>query len=669
MQFYKYSGIISDPKWSKEFNEFGLTGKAIRAIAMKSSSFNQGLHKKAFYFVSDASEKVITIGILIKELRSPEKQAGSFARAIGFTMKDIVLEEITFSSFRDLLSRADRRDFINDDDTVLEEFDLNRLIGYRGIDFEEGLIEDHEKEDVYETARKFLSNETLLPELDRIYAAKTRYAASGHPVHYMIQTDDEEIRKGMYRLLAEALYANGRISSRRYSCLSFKPGSGFSRTSLECLYKSSFGGVVIAEYQAGDDTEDDHASGIRETVKDICGIMQKYRNQVLTVFCLPRSCAASRSYIYEYLGNTGIIELKEEFAYAKRAEEFLKMLASEVHIRTDKALFSAIETEKGYLAPELRDLFDSWYANKLKTKIYPQYSGITSAKREAAKTDPTGSAYEELTAMPGLAEAKKVIGQALDYYKAQRLFADKGMSEARPAMHMVFTGNPGTAKTSAARLFARIMRENGLLSKGNLIEVGRSDLVGKYVGWTAPTIKNKFREAKGGVLFIDEAYSLVDDRSGSYGDEAINTIVQEMENHREDVIVIFAGYPAEMEKFLQKNPGLRSRIAFHVPFADYSTEELIKIAGVIASQKGLCLSENAEEKLRPVFDRAKENADFGNGRYVRNIIEKARMAQASRLLSMDVDAVTAEDVRTILAGDIEIPEEHVHEKHAFGFVA
>ena len=130
-------------------------------------------------------------------------------------------------------------------------------------------------------------------------------------------------------------------------------------------------------------------------------------------------------------------------------------------------------------------------------------------------------------------------------------------------MHMVFTGNPGTAKTTVARLFARILKENGVLSKGDLIECGRSDLVGKYVGWTAVQVKNMFKKAKGSVLFIDEAYSLCDDRSGSYGDEAINTIVQEMENNRDDMVVIFAGYPKEMNDFLDRNPGLRSRIAFH----------------------------------------------------------------------------------------------------------
>ena len=164
------------------------------------------------------------------------------------------------------------------------------------------------------------------------------------------------------------------------------------------------------------------------------------------------------------------------------------------------------------------------------------------------------------------------------------MFADKNIGKQHFTRHMVFTGNPGTAKTTVARLFARIMKENNLLETGEFIEVGRADLVGKFVGWTASLIKKRFSEAKGGVLFIDEAYSLVDDRSGSFGDEAINTIVQEMENNRENVIVIFAGYPDRMKEFIDRNPGLSSRIAFHVSFPDYSTPELCDIANLAAKR-------------------------------------------------------------------------------------
>lgn len=197
------------------------------------------------------------------------------------------------------------------------------------------------------------------------------------------------------------------------------------------------------------------------------------------------------------------------------------------------------------------------------------------------------------------------------------------------------------------------MKENHLLSNGNLVEVGRGDLIGKYVGWTAPGIQNKFSEARGGVLFIDEAYALLDDRTGSFGDEAIDTIVQEMENHREDMMVIFAGYPDKMEEFLQRNPGLRSRIAFHVSFNDYNTEELCDIANLIAGKQGLKLTNKAQQKLADIFDVAKNEKDFGNGRYVRNVIERAKMAQACRLLSMDSDDISKNDIATICDEDIE----------------
>jgi AAA+ superfamily predicted ATPase len=222
-------------------------------------------------------------------------------------------------------------------------------------------------------------------------------------------------------------------------------------------------------------------------------------------------------------------------------------------------------------------------------------------------------------------------------------------------MHMVFSGSPGTAKTSAARLFAKIMKDNGVLSVGGLVEVGRGDLVGKYVGWTAKTVTNKFREAKGSVLFIDEAYSLVDDRSGSYGDEAINTIVQEMENRRDDIVVIFAGYTDKMEEFLQRNPGLRSRIAFHIPFPDYSVNELLEILELMAGKQSMTLDAGVREKVIPIVERARKEQDFGNGRYMRTLLDNARMKLAGRMLAHGSDNVTKKDLTRLTAADFEAP--------------
>ena len=657
MLFYRAEGIITDESWAERNFDRRVMRENVRKIAGKSKAFNRKHGANAFFYVTDAAEDTVTVGAICREPIDPKKQLSAFLRTVQLELRDLFMEEVTLNTTRNMLQTASRNDYIEDDDDILEFFDLDNLVGRcsRGLDFSENMLEKVGKTAAFREAERFLMKDAFLPELHRIYAGKHCSRATGHPVHYMIQTDDRDTRKRMCRLLLQTLYMNGRIRSKRYSHLDFKPGESFSLTVYDCLYKSSVGGAVVVRYHANDDSEDDRASGGRETIESLCEVMKKYSNQVLTIFCLPRECTKSRDIFYENLGNVSFVELKEEFVSGERAEEFLKMLARENKIRADKNLFARLEDDRGYLAPDLRELFDTWYNNKLKTGVYPQYREITTAKREVVKAAPKGSAYDELTEMTGLTEAKKVINQALNYYKAQKLFADKGMKTDRPSMHMVFTGNPGTAKTTVARLFARIMKENNLLSKGKLIEVGRGDLVGKYVGWTAPTIQKKFREAQGSVLFIDEAYSLVDDRDGSYGDEAINTIVQEMENHRDDMVVIFAGYPDKMEGFLQKNPGLRSRIAYHVPFADYGTEELCDIAKLIAKKKGLRLTEEASGKLSGIFDAARAESDFGNGRYVRNMIEKAKMAQATRLLTMDLDSISRNDIITIRAEDIEAP--------------
>ena len=265
-----------------------------------------------------------------------------------------------------------------------------------------------------------------------------------------------------------------------------------------------------------------------------------------------------------------------------------------------------------------------------------------------------GKARAELTSMVGLSSAKDVINKAVAKFKLDKRCMDMGISRSRGAMHMVFTGNPGTAKTTVARLFAEILNDEKILSTGNFVEAGRADLVSDHVGGTARLVKDKFREAQGGVLFIDEAYSLCDHYKGSFGDEAINTIVQEMENHREDVVVIFAGYPKPMEEFLERNPGMKSRVAFNVHFEDYSTDDLCRITELMVSQKQLTLTDAAMGKLRENYDAARENDDYGNGRYVRKLLEEAEMNLANRVISLSDDELTTEALTTI--DECDIPE-------------
>jgi len=673
MQFFKLVGAFAAGSGGQGRKR--TADENVDLLAAKSEAFNKGLRGRAFFYVVNASGGTFTAMAVQKDPRmNINPQFPAYTEALGVKLTDIHAEEISLHAACNLLHRASRSDYIEDDDDVLKTLDLDYMVNRRFSDFcfREDLMDETCRDEIYAKAGRLFTKDCLLPELDRIYAGGSFGKIVGHPVHYLIQTDDAGIRREMIQALLPSLYANRRLQNRRYSAVRFRGEALHGESSAyDQFYKSNAGGTVIVQYSADyDDIDDeDTADGIRDTIEKLCSYIKKYRHQVLTILCLPRECTKLKELFYENLGTVSFVELKEEFLEGEQAGDYLKLLARDNHIRTDKKLFAKLEGNRGYLAPELRTIFDGWYNNKLKTTVYPQYKEITTVKTEVEKAKPKGDAYKELMEMIGLTEAKKVILQALNYHKAQKLFADKGMKVDRPAMHMVFTGNPGTAKTTVARLFARIMRENGLLSRGHLVEVGRGDLVGKYVGWTAQTVQKRFEQAEGGVLFIDEAYSLVDGRSGSYGDEAINTIVQEMENYRDDMVVIFAGYPDRMEEFLQKNPGLRSRIAYHVPFADYSVEELCSIAALTARKKGLHLDDQAQEKLASVFETARRQGDFGNGRYVRNILEKAKMAQAARLLTQDYESLTQKEITTLCAEDIEMPEIAAPARPRIGFSA
>ncbi|MBR5280987.1 MAG: AAA family ATPase [Clostridia bacterium] len=672
MLFYKAEGRLKH--YSEEDEDSRARRRALtRRIALQSCDFNTQSKKEAFYFVHDVSDGHVRTGCIVPDTYKVQDTMAVFLETLECEPQDVVAEETTFENMRRMLSNACREDYIDDDDEVLARFELQKIAGRygNGIEFGENFIQNQSKTEIYAQAGRSLYKEALVPELDRIFASVTTNRVHGHPVHYMIQSDDRETRKEVYRSLLQSLYNQGRLDSKRYCYINLSAEETLNFSALLSLYKMCTGCSIIVRCQVEEDAEEgNYASAYRQNVQKICKVATQYRKEVLTIFCFPRVCKHIKSLFYEYLGTMAFVEIQEEFSTMEQSRRFLNALAKEHHIRTDKALFNAVEPDKGYLAPDLRKIFDEWYNQKLRSTVYPQYKALTVAKHELAKATPRGSAYDELHNMIGLQEAKSVMQKALNYYKMQKLYGDKGIKQDMPAMHMVFTGNPGTAKTTVARLFAQIMKDNGLLSKGHLVEVGRSDLVGQFVGWTAKTVQARFKEAAGGVLFIDEAYSLVDDRNGSFGDEAINTIVQEMENRRKDLVVILAGYPDKMEEFMRKNPGLRSRIAFHVPFADYNTAELCEIATLMSKKKGLSFDKEAMRKMETIFDTVVAQDDFGNGRFVRNLLEQAQMNQASRLLEYDFDKITTAEITTLQASDFQMPPQTSEvKKRSIGFAS
>ena len=245
------------------------------------------------------------------------------------------------------------------------------------------------------------------------------------------------------------------------------------------------------------------------------------------------------------------------------------------------------------------------------------------------------NAEKKLSELIGLEEVKVVLNQQLAYNQVSALRQAHGFSNEILNRHLVFSGNPGTGKTIVARLYTKILYNNKIIQENKLVEVGRADLVGEYVGQTAPKVKRAFDEAKGGVLFIDEAYSLIPSSERDFGHEAISAIIQEMENRRDEVLVIFAGYEELMAKFIETNPGLSSRISREIKFLDYTIDQLIAILELMINKRYYRLTDDCKTVLAQHFSEVVNCRNFGNARYVRKLVDEIVFSQAQRVIEGD----------------------------------
>jgi len=279
------------------------------------------------------------------------------------------------------------------------------------------------------------------------------------------------------------------------------------------------------------------------------------------------------------------------------------------------------------------------------------------AKEEAAPVkENIEDLKKELNEYIGLTEIKEEVQSLINLVRISQLRKAQGLPETDMSLHMVFSGNPGTGKTMIARLMARIYHSLGILSKGHLVEVDRSGLVAGYVGQTAIKTQEVIQKAMGGVLFIDEAYTLTNRGGTDFGQEAVDTLLKAMEDNRDDLIVIVAGYIELMEAFVKSNPGLESRFNRFMDFPDYTVEEMTAIFEMRCQKSGYTLAEDAYDQLKTVLALgALEPKAFGNARGVRNLFERAMAAQADRLASLE--KLTKEDLMTLTKEDLIAAEQ------------
>lgn len=259
-------------------------------------------------------------------------------------------------------------------------------------------------------------------------------------------------------------------------------------------------------------------------------------------------------------------------------------------------------------------------------------------------------ALKELNSLIGLNKVKEIIQEIYAFSQLQIKRKKEGLATEPIVLHMIFKGNPGTGKTTVARILGKLLKSIGVLEKGHVVEVERADLVGEYIGHTAHRVRENVKKALGGILFVDEAYSLARGGEKDFGKEAIDTLVKEMEDNRNKFILILAGYKHEMEYFLNTNPGLRSRFPIQIDFPDYTIDELLQIAELMVKNRQYKLTESAKRKLMKILIRDDNSREMGNARLVRNIIERAIRKQAVRVLNKI--NITKEDLITIDSIDI-----------------
>ncbi len=636
----------------------------------------------------DVKKNKLSLVVLVKNYLITELELTSEIVKIvtyglrGKAIQKLDVREITSTNFASLLNKYANRHFKKDKVTakIQEVLPENMMFPFRhGVEFWEEMIKVPKKTNFRAKAQRIKANEILVEEMERIYSENHPKQYRGIPAHYKISATSEKIAKEIVYVLLQSLYTNKRILSKRMTYIKFKSSNEYMESTVDKIFNLGAGGCVVIDmfeepisnnngwwennnddwsFFDSDENNEESEWGTEwwrpnsgEATKSFASKIEKKSNETLFIFIENAKCPSDSERLYKILKEKiNLIEIKEGLN-GRLAQQLYKDMVDKAELSEYYESDKLFKESQYYSKEDVESKFRDFSQKCMTDKIYTEYG------KEKLKDDNTNKesvpSHVELQRLTGLTNVKQVVNDIISVHKVNKMRSTYGENNETASLskHMLFSGNPGTAKTTVARLMAKIMKEEGLLKTGKFIECGRSELVGQFVGWTAVQVKDMFRKAKGGVLFIDEAYSLVDD-GNNFGDEAINTIVAEMENMRDEVIVIFAGYPDKMKTFLDKNEGLKSRISYHIHFPDYTPEELLEILEKLATDRSFVLSNKAKEKTIKIFQEVSCASDFGNGRFARNLLEQAIFKQASRITAMPKEEITKDCLFELTEEDI-----------------
>ena len=640
-----------------------LKEKSDRALELFSTNPEERKERYIFRDNLDTNQYFEVIAVIIDENITKDELTLEIKKAVetwGFgVVRDIQVDECTAMEVGDKIRLSHLSDNRENWAARLHLVSLFEVLKAGDAFYENILGNPKKTKDIlsdikYNASREY--SDSLLEELKRVCTGKKHSEALQSlklPVHYVLEGNSSKQLNSVTKDLIDCLYEKGRVKSRlifTYDIDKIQNFPFYRTIRLELgdinneIAEAISGHVIVVNYGRFDSKEK-YNLGLYEALTNFITLLRPYLSNTQLIFVVPEGSSEIRR-LLQNLFDVPLVLIKKnkETKVSLEARSMLIEQAECLAMENGETLDDSFEAlldeclETG-VSSDVKDIYSKWSFKKLIKTKYPQYQPFLEALESKRNSIGQSDALGELDSLIGLSSVKQSIHRVIDRAKMEKELERRGISHQNYSMHMVFSGSPGTGKTVVAKLFGQIMKDSGILKEGRVISISASSIK------SMTNFSNIIESAYGSVLFIDEAYTL--------GPDAVAELIAQMENHRDELIVILAGYSRHMQALLSSNPGFKSRIGEEIYFPDYSEEELLEIFKYMVIHRGMTIDDEALSCARDIFARIGKAGDQGNARYVRQIFEKVEGNQKIRLFNSfdDVSAIPDEELIKIDVSD------------------